>query len=329
MTQENSTKKRSASIEKSDVDSNQSLGAYLQRERQKKQLTIKEVADATRIRPESLEALEAGNKNLLPVSVFTKGFVKIYAAHLGLNEAEILERFSTEWGSGENKPPEILSCETMAESSPLLLSLRFYFLLFLIALLASLAYFFFQADISLSPIAVSTVTTPSKQLPAQVDLGKNEVKQLEIPAVTPPQETLLISPQSAGKIPFGEDEPPTHDLHDQEKTTSNAATFPTPPKVNDDDAEMSRPQPQALSSVNLHIRFIKRSRISITEDEGLPEEYIFATGEESTWQATKYISLKVDDPEAVELTLNGSPISIEDSNNNDSLAITLPTDIDR
>ena len=85
----------------------------------------------------------------------------------------------------------------------------------------------------------------------------------------------------------------------------------------------------APTSVTLHIRFIKRSRISIIEDEGLPEEYIFTPGEESTWQAEKHITLHIDDPEAVELTLNGSPITIENSTNNNSLAITLPSDIDR
>lgn len=172
MTQENSKKKWSASAEKSEAETGQSLGAYLQRERQKKQLTIQEVAETTRIPPESLQALESGNKSLLPVSVFTRGFVKIYADHLGLNQAEILERFSNEWGAIENETPEMLSCESMAESSPFFLSFRFYFLLLLFTLFISLAYFFFQADVTPPPAALTTIPLTMQQPEKQVVVQK-------------------------------------------------------------------------------------------------------------------------------------------------------------
>lgn len=339
MTQENSTKKWSAKAEEPHADNAQSLGSYLQRERQKKQLTIKEVAESTRIPPEALEALEAGNKNLLPVSVFTRGFVKIYAAHLGLNQAEILERFNNEWGAVENTTPEFLSGERMAESSPFFLSFKFYFLILLIALLISLAYFFFQADDTPNPAALTTVPLSLKQPGEQMIVNNKEVKQVTILSSAPSQDTLLISPQSAGKIVLEEeeDESPHVSLQSQELTAA-ADVRPTissqkrsalalqQPATQSPATQVQKPKAALSQAVNLHIRFIKKTHISVAQDDDQPEKFLFTKGEESSWQAARHITLQIDDAKAVELTLNGSPITV--AKNNGPLAITLPTDVD-
>ncbi len=358
MTQESSKKTWSAHADKADSDPTQSLGAYLQRERQKKQQTVLEVAQATRIPPETLKALEAGNRSLLPLSVFTKGFVKIYAGHLGLNQAEILERFSNEWGDVSSTPPEMLSVESMAESSPFLLSFRFYFLLFLLALLISLAYFFFQADDTLPPAALTTVAPTSQQGNDHVVVSQQEEREVKVIAAGPSHETPLVSPQSAGKIIMEADEVFSDlpaDLQDTPLVASSQAQgLAAAPQVladSEDDKQLAtsaqvapkspasaapkRPgaeeyqaAPSIFQSVNLHIRFLKRTRISIAQDDGQPERFIFAPGEESTWQAASHITLHVDTADAVELTLNGSPITVADSNDG-PLAITLPIDLDR
>ena len=354
MTQENSKKKWSAHAEQSDADSGQSLGVFLQRERQKKQLSIEEIAEATRIQPEMLQALEAGNRNLLPVSVFTRGFVKIYAGYLGLNQAEVLERFNNEWGNVDSATPEILSGESMAETSPFFLSFRFYSLLLIIALLISLAYFFFQADDTPPPAALTNIPLSMTENSEPVVVKKKEVKQLKIIPTPPPQETLLISPQSPGKVALGEDEP-SHDepikqieKKDREIVDQTIANSqepkPAPAAKPSAVVEETPPAPTVTSaasppensiqekkplfeSINLHIRFVKKTRISVAQDDGHPEKFIFAPGEESSWQAARHITLHVDDADAVELILNGSPISVEE-NQNGSLAITLPTDLD-
>ncbi len=358
MTQANSNKTWSAHAEDADADTSQSLGSYFQRERQKKQQTIQEVAEATCIAQENLKALEAGDRNRLPVAVFTKGFVKIYAAHLGLNQAEIQERFNSEWGAVASTTPEILSGESMAESSPFFLSFRFYLLLFVIALLMGLAYFFFQADAPPSPTALTTVSPAAEPRDQQLIVKKVALKQAEKISTAPSQETLLISPQSAGKIAMEEDQS-RHDVprdqagtegdnhsqikaatvspdspikadHAHKTTSPGAASHPAPSPVshNNSAPEIDQPPPSILQSVNLHIRFLKKTRIAIAQDDGQLEKYIFAPGEESSWQAASHITLHVDTADAVELTLNGSPITVEDSIGG-PLAITLPSDITR
>ncbi|MBU1639234.1 MAG: DUF4115 domain-containing protein [Proteobacteria bacterium] len=94
------------------------------------------------------------------------------------------------------------------------------------------------------------------------------------------------------------------------------------------DSVTPKPKPSFFESVKLHIRFIKRTHISVAQDDGQPEKFIFAPGEESTWQAASHISLHIDDADAVELTLNGSPVTVNHTNNG-PLAITLPGDRSR
>ncbi len=357
MTQENSQKNWTEDATNSEPDSGQSLGQYLQRERLKKDQSVEEVCAATRIPPETLLALEAGNRGQLPVAVFTKGFVKIYAAHLGLNQADVLERFSKEWGNVRNTTPEILSGESMAETSPFFLSMRFFLLLVLIALVISLAYFFFQADDTPPPTSLTTIPIPQEQTTPQVIVKKKETKQLKLNPVAPPQETLLVSPKSAGKIPLENDDEPeqasvTEPVAKPQVTVQETLSEQTPPQRNSRSANVTNPAASSIDtpaqktsepaisivqqtqrrpsshfqSLNLHIRFIKKTRIAISQDDDHPEKYIFNPGEESTWIAASQITLEVDKADAVELTLNGSPVSI-DSSSNGPLAITLPSDI--
>jgi cytoskeleton protein RodZ len=330
MTQESLTKKRTVHAEKTETDPGNSLGAYLQRERQKKQFTIEEVAAATRIPPEALQAIEAGQRHLLPVMVFTKGFVKLYAAHLGLDQAEVLERFSEEWGTPENTAPAVLSGERMAESSPFLLSSRFYLLLMLAALVAALVYFFFQADNLTPPALLGTAPSLQHQTEPHQTAANNDLPPQHIMPTTPTRDTLLISPQSAATVVPVET---VDDSRPGEAVTPDMATATAPAPQQ---ATASRPAaPEARSSraarareLELHIRFVKKTHISVAPDDDRPEKFLFAPGEESSWQAKHRIALQIDDPGAVEMTLNGVPVPVA-TDNNGPLAITLPRDRER
>jgi cytoskeletal protein RodZ len=330
MTQENNKKTWSANAEKSGPESSHPLGAYLQRERQKKQQTIEEVAHSTCIPTQTLKALEAGDKNLLPLSVYTKGFVKIYALHLGLDEEEILERFSKEWGTVSLSTPEVLSGESLAESSPFFLSFRFYFILLLLALALGLAYFFFQAD-DPQPVDVTALPPAGQEGVSQPACAEKENKALPTLAGDTSRETPLISPQSAGKLGL------EHDLRPEapqgrEDLAVDHDRAATPMMVRQDKAPADAVEQEqglflAADSVHLHIRFLKRTHLSVSQDDKQPAEFIFTKGEESSWQATNKITLHVDPADAVEMTLNGSPVTIEGTSNDGPLAITLPTDL--
>jgi cytoskeletal protein RodZ len=71
----------------------ESFGSCLRRAREKRQLTLKQVAGATKIPRATLELLEAGNLDELPADVFVRGFIRSYASLVGADEAEPLHGF--------------------------------------------------------------------------------------------------------------------------------------------------------------------------------------------------------------------------------------------
>lgn len=74
------------------MDAQQDFGNFLRAERQLRQVSLREVAEATKIPLDSLQLLERGRWDKLPAEVFLRGFVLSYARHLGIAE-EAFQRF--------------------------------------------------------------------------------------------------------------------------------------------------------------------------------------------------------------------------------------------
>jgi len=72
------------------------VGALLRVTRERSNQTLRDVADALRIRMAHLEAIEAGEYERLPGATYAVGFVRAYADHLGLDSNEIVRRFKAE-----------------------------------------------------------------------------------------------------------------------------------------------------------------------------------------------------------------------------------------
>jgi cytoskeleton protein RodZ len=73
------------------------FGERLKREREQRKITLDEVALATKISARMLRALEEEKFDLLPGGIFSKGFVRAFARHLGISEdqavADYMEAF--------------------------------------------------------------------------------------------------------------------------------------------------------------------------------------------------------------------------------------------
>jgi cytoskeleton protein RodZ len=71
-----------------------SFGEELRREREIRGISLKEIADATKISKRFLEAIERNDHRTLPAPVFTRGFVREYARYLGLSAEDIVNRYN-------------------------------------------------------------------------------------------------------------------------------------------------------------------------------------------------------------------------------------------
>ncbi|HEY0158871.1 MAG TPA: RodZ domain-containing protein [Thermoanaerobaculia bacterium] len=86
-----------------------SFGEELRREREIRGISLKEIADATKVSKRFLEALERNDHRTLPAPVFTRGFVREYARYVGLNVEEIVNRYNFAAAKDERieKPPHV------------------------------------------------------------------------------------------------------------------------------------------------------------------------------------------------------------------------------
>jgi hypothetical protein len=75
-----------------------SFGEELRRERELRQISLREVAEATKINLRFLEALENNDFDTLPGGFFVRGFIKAFARHIGVNEEAMVNAYLLELG---------------------------------------------------------------------------------------------------------------------------------------------------------------------------------------------------------------------------------------
>lgn len=83
------------------------IGRLLRERREALGLTLRDVQAATKIRLRYLEAIEAGETDVLPAPVYARGFVRTYANYLGLDGFELAQayRAATEPRPEQALPP--------------------------------------------------------------------------------------------------------------------------------------------------------------------------------------------------------------------------------
>jgi cytoskeleton protein RodZ len=102
------------------------LGQTLREEREARNISIEEIASATKIGTRYLEALENDRLDLMPGGFFVKGIIRTYARAVGLDENEVLARYKAagligEPGDRRHSYPESepgSSSETRAAGAP-------------------------------------------------------------------------------------------------------------------------------------------------------------------------------------------------------------------
>jgi cytoskeleton protein RodZ len=72
------------------VTDQESLGKYLQREREARRISLREVADHTRVREHFLKAIEEDQFDLLPSGTYVKGFLLTYVKYIGLDPNDVI-----------------------------------------------------------------------------------------------------------------------------------------------------------------------------------------------------------------------------------------------
>lgn len=69
------------------------FGMKMKRQREERGVTLRQIADATKIGLGSLEALERNDISRLPGGIFSRAFVRSYAAEIGLDPEQTVRDF--------------------------------------------------------------------------------------------------------------------------------------------------------------------------------------------------------------------------------------------
>lgn len=85
-----------------------SIGEILRTNREKRNINLDEVAGATKIKKEFLEAIEKNDFQKISSEVVTKGFIKNYAEFLGLSPQAAISVFKRDFVEKNNRPAVFL-----------------------------------------------------------------------------------------------------------------------------------------------------------------------------------------------------------------------------
>ena len=80
------------------------IGQKLEEARNRKGISIREASESTKIRGNYLSAFEAGNFDLSIPDVYLRGFVKLYARFLDLDQEATVSDLDIELGASPRKP---------------------------------------------------------------------------------------------------------------------------------------------------------------------------------------------------------------------------------
>jgi len=70
-----------------------SFGDWLRRQREMREISLRDIADRTKISLRYLEAMEADRFDLLPAPIFAKGFLREYARYVGLSPDDVVNHY--------------------------------------------------------------------------------------------------------------------------------------------------------------------------------------------------------------------------------------------
>ncbi len=70
-----------------------SFGGWLRRQREMREISLRDIADRTKISLRYLEAMEGDRFDLLPAPIFAKGFLREYARYVGLSPDDVVNHY--------------------------------------------------------------------------------------------------------------------------------------------------------------------------------------------------------------------------------------------
>ena len=147
-----------------------SFGTWLRRQRELREIDLREIAEKTKISLRYLKAMEQDRFEVLPAPVFARGFLREYAKYVGLNADEVVNYYlSTHAREGVEEVAREELVDPGSSRGPV--TKGAFLVLLLIVAAALLAYFLFwrQSQEDARRAAPPPIAPPASEVAAPVE----------------------------------------------------------------------------------------------------------------------------------------------------------------
>lgn len=252
-----------------------SPGSILRRCREFHGITLEEASETTKIGVSYLKALEDDQIREFANRAYLKGFLRIYAAYLGLDSAEVSRMYDKLFGVQSDKPDPACAAPTPPRSPRRLTFLKkLIFPAFLLLVIVLTATFFKRAP---SPL----------------------VRQAQLPvAAAPPQQNAAVQMvQSSARVrEAAKEAPPPLRAEARPAEPADPETAPPPKRPTDE-----------VKGFILKIKVTQGGTLTATVDGSGSQQYELAIGDVIVWKAEKKVTLELSNAGGVDVELNGKP----------------------
>lgn len=276
------------------------IGDTLREERERQNLSIKDIEKGTSIRALYIEAIEKGEFDKLPGNAYTKGFIRNYANFLKLDAAACVRQYNE-----ENNPEEVAAKEAAKRAEEAAEAEQ------------QAAYEKREAEKSRSRSGLfgSSNSTKPERAAAPVRQEKPRVSVSDFESRVESshhRQTLVMGIIAVFVIAagayflFGSDDE-TASKQPQTKVTTQAkkpATTSAPQKQQEAAAKPAEEKKQ-YTDVQVSAKFSERCWVSVKADGKTIFEGTIDEGTSKDWKAEKELKITAGNAGAVELTYNG------------------------
>src|SRR5215831_13324927 len=290
------------------VDSD-SLGSYLRQERERQQVSLQEIAAATKIQLKFLEALEHDAYDQLPATPFVVGFLRAYAQYVTLDPETVLTAYRSLQRTPE--PPEAaprpVPTPTPSPQRRQLIRLGVFLAVFGI-ITGLVLHELRRGQPPRSPVA----SFPA-MLPGQAEKSP-EAPGSVTPVVSRPEPSgaaSVILPTSPAPAARGEQGPGL-----TTPGASEAAPLPAPAPASGTTPRKEGGGSESPGALVLQVTAVADTWLRVEIDGDKRHTLLLASGKSVQWEASERFRLTVGNVRGTRLALNGQEIPLQSGRSN-------------
>ncbi len=285
---------------KGPIDSSEatlSLGAWLKEQRNKKRISLEEIAAVTKIHIAQLRNIEEDHMSVLPAPAFVRGFLVGYARHLGIDEDEVIARYRRSLGDRSNleEPSQLIgnrAARSNTEPKVRVVGAPSFSQSATTKNLENEKSALLQPKfISLAAIVLAVLVG----IGALVALGKKVKKE----SSKTPRAVELAEISSVSSPP-----PKTYEISDPR--TSNQGGYVPSTATSVATQPSNNKGPVAPKKFQLEIKATEQNWVNVRIDDGNSQGILLKAGSVSPFQADRRVVLSLSDAGAVEIRWNGT-----------------------